>query len=45
VEVDLGYLSNPREEQLLASGGYRQKLAEALAAGILAERSVAEVNR
>ncbi|HLF18331.1 MAG TPA: N-acetylmuramoyl-L-alanine amidase [Candidatus Omnitrophota bacterium] len=33
--VEVGYLSNPKEEKLLKDKGYRQKLAHALARGIL----------
>jgi N-acetylmuramoyl-L-alanine amidase len=35
VLVEMGFLSNPREERLLKSSEYRQKIAEGLAKGIL----------
>jgi len=36
VLVELGYLSNPREEKLMRTKAYREKLADAVAQGILA---------
>lgn len=33
--IEVGFLSNPQEEQLLNSSGYRQKLAYAIAKGII----------
>jgi N-acetylmuramoyl-L-alanine amidase len=35
--VEAGYLSNPREARLIADPAYRQKLAEAVAKGLLGE--------
>lgn len=35
VLAEVGFLSNPKEEKLLNTGSYRQKLAEGLAKGIL----------
>ena len=32
--LELGFITNPREEQLLADDGYQQQLAEAIVAGI-----------
>jgi N-acetylmuramoyl-L-alanine amidase len=32
--VEIGFLSNPREEALLRKSDYRQKLAEALFRGV-----------
>ena len=34
--VEVGFLSNPREEKLLKGGAYRQRVAEALAEGLAA---------
>ncbi len=38
VLVELGFLSNSRDNKLAQSAGHRQKLAQAVAAGIIAER-------
>ncbi len=32
--IECGFLSNPQEEQLLKSGDYQQKMANAIAEGI-----------
>ena len=33
--VECGFLSNPGEERLLGAGDYRERIASALAAGIM----------
>lgn len=38
VLVELGFITNPEEERLLATGEYRQKLAEALLTALVAHR-------
>lgn len=38
VLVEVGYLSNPAEARLCADAGYRQKMAEAIAAAILEQQ-------
>ena len=38
VLMECGYLSSPREAALLASAGYRERIAESLARGIIAQR-------
>ena len=35
VLVEVGYLSNPREEKLLLDPAYREKLARAIAEGVI----------
>lgn len=39
VLVECGYLSNPKEAKLIASAGYRARLAKAIASGILRQRA------
>jgi N-acetylmuramoyl-L-alanine amidase len=44
VLVECGFLSNSEDVKKLADGGYREKLAQALAAGIVAYRSLMSPN-
>jgi N-acetylmuramoyl-L-alanine amidase len=45
VLVECGFLSNPEDAKQLADQGYRERLAQALAAGIAAYRSLVVPNR
>jgi N-acetylmuramoyl-L-alanine amidase len=43
VLVEVGFISNPSEEELLKTSGYQDKIAEALYRGVLRFKDVYEV--